>query len=195
MVRDDLKTCVIERLADTDGVLVVDETGFPSKGNKSVGVHRQYSGTAGRIESCQIGVFVTYASAKERTLIDRELYLPEVCVEDWEQCWDVGVPEHTVKGGEKDLLKKSLVAIRRGSGDYWATMGMKSTACEEWKCLSLWTGAAGTPPFSSSPPVPATQSETKVCRPQHVPPIAAPGSGAQPEGRIPPGEKTAENHR
>ena len=59
----------------THGVLVVDETGFLKKGNKSVGVQRQYSGTAGRIENCQIGVFLTYASAQGRTLLDRELYL------------------------------------------------------------------------------------------------------------------------
>ena len=72
LVRDDLKAYVIEHLADADGVLVVDETGFLKKGDKSVGVQRQYSGTAGRIENCQVGVFLAYASAKGRTLLDRE---------------------------------------------------------------------------------------------------------------------------
>ena len=62
LVRDDLARYVVEHLADADGVLVVDETGFLKKGNKSVGVQRQYSGTAGRIENCQIGVFLAYAS-------------------------------------------------------------------------------------------------------------------------------------
>ena len=76
LVRDDLRQYVIEYLGDGDGVLVVDETGFIKKGEKSVGVQRQYSGTAGRIENSQIGVFLAYASAKGRTLLDRELYLP-----------------------------------------------------------------------------------------------------------------------
>ena len=80
LVRDDLRDYVVEHLGDASGVLVVDETGFLKKGNKSVGVQRQYSGTAGRIENCQIGVFLTYATAKGRTLLDRELYLPQVCL-------------------------------------------------------------------------------------------------------------------
>ena len=78
LVRDDLKDYVVEHLAAVDGVLVVGETGFLKKGSKSVGVQRQYSGTAGRIENCQIGVFLTYATAQGRVLLDRELYLPQV---------------------------------------------------------------------------------------------------------------------
>ena len=74
-----------EHLADADAVLAVDETGFLKKGDKSVGVQRQYSGTAGRIENCQIGVFLAYASARGRTLLDRELYLPQVWAEDRER--------------------------------------------------------------------------------------------------------------
>ena len=76
-VRDDLRAYVVEHLGDPGGVLVVDETGFLKKGTKSAGVQRQYSGTAGRIENCQVGVFLAYASAKGRALLDRELYLPE----------------------------------------------------------------------------------------------------------------------
>ena len=76
LVRDDLKSYVAEHLADAGAVLAVDETGFLKKGDKSVGVQRQCSGTAGRIENCQIGVFLSYASARGRTLLDRELYLP-----------------------------------------------------------------------------------------------------------------------
>ena len=72
-------------LGDADGVLVVDETGFLMKGSKSVGVQRQYSGTAGRVENCQIGVFLTYATAQGRTLLDRELYLPRVWADDQER--------------------------------------------------------------------------------------------------------------
>ena len=93
LVRDDMKSYVVEHLSAADAVLVVDETGFLKKGEKSVGVQRQYSGTAGRIENCQIGVFLAYASARGRTLLDRELYLPQVWAEDWERRREAGVPE------------------------------------------------------------------------------------------------------
>ncbi len=93
LVRDDLKSYVIEHLADADAVLAVDETGFLKKGDKSVGVQRQYSGTAGRIENSQEGVFLAYASANGRTLLDRELYLPQVWGDDWERRREAGVPE------------------------------------------------------------------------------------------------------
>ena len=76
-VRDDLRAYVVEHLGDPEAVLVLDETGFLKKGDKSAGVKRQYSGTAGRIENCQIGVFLAYASRHGHALIDRALYLPE----------------------------------------------------------------------------------------------------------------------
>ena len=93
LVRDDLRDYVVEHLADAEAVLVVDETGFLKKGDKSVGVQRQYSGKAGRIENCQIGVFLAYAGGKGRTLLDRELYLPQVWEEDRERRREAGVPE------------------------------------------------------------------------------------------------------
>ena len=71
LVRDDLRGYVVERLGDPSAVLVVDETGFLKKDNKSALVERQCSGTAGRIENCQSGVFLSYASARGRTLLDR----------------------------------------------------------------------------------------------------------------------------
>ena len=76
-VRDDLVAYAYGHLADPGGVLVVDETGFLKKGTKSVGVQRQYSGTAGRIENCQVGVFLAFAGRRGHALIDRELYLPK----------------------------------------------------------------------------------------------------------------------
>src|ERR687886_1557140 len=81
-VRDDLRAYVLEHLGDERAVLVIDETGFLKKGSKSAGVARQYSGTAGRIENCQIGVFLAYASSKGHALIDRALYLPEAWCAD-----------------------------------------------------------------------------------------------------------------
>ena len=92
-VRDDLREYVVEHLGDPDAVLVVDETGFLKQGNKSVGVQRQYSGTAGKVENCQIGVFLAYGSRLGRTFLDRELYLPQMWAEDWERRWEAGVPE------------------------------------------------------------------------------------------------------
>jgi SRSO17 transposase len=81
-LRDDVRSYVIEALGDPDGVLVIDETGFVKKGEHSVGVARQYSGTAGRIENSQIGVFMAYASRFGQALIDRRLYLPESWAKD-----------------------------------------------------------------------------------------------------------------
>ena len=81
-VRDDLRQYVVAHLGDEQGVLVLDETGFLKKGTKSVGVQRQYSGTAGRIENCQIGVFLAYVSPRGRTFLDRELYLPQAWAAD-----------------------------------------------------------------------------------------------------------------
>jgi SRSO17 transposase len=91
-VRDDVRAYVAEHLGDRDAVLVLDETGFVKKGSKSAGVQRQYSGTAGRIENCQIGVFLAYASRYGRALIDRALYLPESWVQDRARRAEAGVP-------------------------------------------------------------------------------------------------------
>ena len=108
LVRDDLKNYVIGHLADADAVLVVDETGFLKKGNKSVGVQRQYSGTAGRIENSQIGVFLAYACGKGRALLDRELYLPQVWTEDRERRREAGVPEEVAFRTKPQLAQLML---------------------------------------------------------------------------------------
>jgi SRSO17 transposase len=92
-VRDDLRDFVAEHLGAPDGVLVVDETGFLKKGAKSCGVARQYSGTAGRIENCQIGVFLGYASSRGRAGVDRALYLPKEWAEDAGRRAAAHVPE------------------------------------------------------------------------------------------------------
>ena len=81
-LRDLVRDYVSDALGDPDGVLVVDETGFLKKGTHSVGVARQYSGTAGRIENSQVGVFVSYASRFGHALIDRQLYLPKAWAQD-----------------------------------------------------------------------------------------------------------------
>ena len=90
--RDRCREYVVEHLGAADGVLVIDETGFLKKGSKSAGVARQYSGTAGRIENCQIGVFLAYASGRGHALIDRELYLPQDWAEDGARRATAGFP-------------------------------------------------------------------------------------------------------
>ncbi|MDQ2589109.1 IS701 family transposase [Saccharothrix yanglingensis] len=92
-VRDDLRGYVVEYLGAKDGVLIVDDTGFLKKGTRSAGVQRQYSGTAGRTENCQVGVFLAYASDRGHALIDRELYLPESWTADRERCRAADVPD------------------------------------------------------------------------------------------------------
>src|SRR3954470_4884431 len=107
-VRDDLQAYVITQLGDADAVLVLDETGFIKKGSKSVGVQRQYSGTAGRIENCQIGVFLGYASRHGHALIDRALYLPEIWANDPARRGAAGVPENTVFATKPQLGRQML---------------------------------------------------------------------------------------
>lgn len=92
-VRDDLRDYVVDHLGGKDGVLIVDDTGFLKKGTRSAGVQRQYSGTAGRTENCQIGVFLAYASPRGHALIDRELYLPESWTSDRGRCRAADVPD------------------------------------------------------------------------------------------------------
>src|SRR5690349_11428157 len=92
-LRDRLRSYVTDYLATSDAVGVLDETGFLKKGTHSAGVARQYSGTAGRIENCQIGVFLAYATAHGHTLLDRELYLPKEWTDDRERCQRAGIPE------------------------------------------------------------------------------------------------------
>jgi SRSO17 transposase len=91
-VRDDLRAYVVEHLGDPDAVLVLDETGFLKKDGKSAGVQRQYSGAAGRVEDCQVGVFLGYASRHGRALIDRALYLPGRWTRDPARCAAAGIP-------------------------------------------------------------------------------------------------------
>jgi DDE superfamily endonuclease len=92
-VRDELRSYVIEQLGEPAGTLVMDETGFVKKGKKSAGVARQYSGTAGRRENSQIGVFLLYASSKGAAFIDRALYLPEEWTADRVRCREAGIPD------------------------------------------------------------------------------------------------------
>jgi SRSO17 transposase len=107
-LRDDVRAYVVEHLGDPGGVLVVDETGFLKKGTKSAGVQRQYSGTAGRIENCQVGVFLSYASAQGRALIDRELYLPKEWAVDAARRTEAHVPKQVSFQTKPQLAQQML---------------------------------------------------------------------------------------
>jgi len=125
-VRDDMRAYVMEHLGDEDGVLIVDETGFLKKGIKSVGVQRQYSGTAGRIENCQIGVFVAYASRRGRAFVDRELYLPREWTDDRARCRarcdEAGVPTDREFATKPHLALNMLKRTRQaGVQAKWVT--------------------------------------------------------------------------
>jgi SRSO17 transposase len=110
-VRDDLRDYVLEALGDSEGVLVIDETGFLKKGTHSVGVKRQYSGTAGRIENCQIGVFLGYAGARGHALIDRELYLPQEWAADATRRETAHVPPEVSFATKPALARRMLARV------------------------------------------------------------------------------------
>jgi SRSO17 transposase len=114
-LRDEVRDYVVEALGDEDGVLIVDETGFVKKGDRSVGVARQYSGTAGRIENSQIGVFLAYASRYGQALVDRRLYLPESWTKDRARCAKASIPE-TVEFATKPKMARAMVEAALDAG-------------------------------------------------------------------------------
>jgi SRSO17 transposase len=121
-IRDDLRAYVVEHLGEEGAVLVVDETGFLKKGTTSVGVQRQYSGTAGKVDNCQLGVFLAYASGKGRAMIDRELYLPERWTDDPARCRAARVPEHVEFRTKPQLAQRMLErALDAGVPAAWVT--------------------------------------------------------------------------
>ncbi|MFD6280613.1 IS701 family transposase [Streptomyces sp. NPDC060209] len=122
-VRDDLRAYAAEHLGTDGSVLVVDETGFLKKGQLSAGVQRQYTGTAGRIENAQVGVFLALATSRGRALIDRRLYLPERSYSaDPERRNAAGIPE-TVQFATKPRLAEEMItaALDAGITASWVT--------------------------------------------------------------------------
>lgn len=107
-LRDVLRRYVVAQLGAPDGVLVIDESGFLKKGTHSVGVARQYTGTAGKIENCQVGVFLTYASARGHAFLDRALYLPAAWAEDRERLTAAGVPASVAFATKPELARRMV---------------------------------------------------------------------------------------
>jgi SRSO17 transposase len=121
-VRDDLRVYVVEQIGDPAAVLILDETGFLKKGTKSAGVARQYTGTAGRIENAQVGVFLAYAGPHGAAFLDRALYLPQEWTSDPERCKAAGIPEGTAFATKIGLAKAMLErAFAAGVPAGWVT--------------------------------------------------------------------------
>jgi SRSO17 transposase len=108
-VRDDLRAYVVDHLGDpASGVLIIDDTGFVKKGDKSCGVGRQYTGTVGDTANAQVGVFLAYASAKGAAFVDRALYLPRAWTDDPDRCRAAGIPA-TVRFATKLILARRML--------------------------------------------------------------------------------------
>jgi SRSO17 transposase len=121
-VRDELRRYVFDVLGDEQAVLVVDETGFLKQGHKSAGVKRQYSGTAGRVENCQIGVFLAYATSRGTAFIDRELFLPKEWVGNLPRRREAHIPDEVVGATKPELAKAMLQrAFEGGVQAAWVT--------------------------------------------------------------------------
>jgi SRSO17 transposase len=125
-VRDDVRGYVLDGLGDPDdtdansdgdvsgsagGVFIADDTGFIKKGRRSAGVQRQYTGTTGKIDNCQLGVFLAYATPRGHALIDRELYLPASWTEDPERCAAAGIPDETEFATKPELVVRMLERV------------------------------------------------------------------------------------
>ena len=140
-VRDDLRAYVVEHLGDEEtGILIVDETGFLKKGEKSVGVARQYTGTAGDTVNCQVGVFLAYASKKGAAFLDRALYLPKAWANDTDRRAEAGVPGGIVFRNKIELAERMLErAFRAGVPARWIVADSfygRSHTFREW--LEEW---------------------------------------------------------
>jgi SRSO17 transposase len=121
-VAEDLRDYVVDHLAEPGAVLVIDETGDVKKGTHTVGVQRQYTGTAGRIENSQVAVYLTYAAARGHALIDRELYLPRSWTDDPARCAAAGVPAGVGFATKPALARGMLIrALDAGVPAQWAT--------------------------------------------------------------------------
>ena len=114
-VRDDLRSYAFEQLGYDSAILVLDESGFPKRGDKSAGVGLQYGGTTGQVEHCQVGVFLSYVTAKGHTLIDRELYLPVDWMQDRDRCRAAGIPTFRGFQTKPELAVQMIERIRKAA--------------------------------------------------------------------------------
>ena len=142
-VLGELRVQVVEALGDDEGVINVDETGFPKKGTKSVGVKRQYAGILGRVDNCQVGVFLNYVSKQGHTLLDRRLFLPEEWAHDRRRRKEAGVPEGVIFRTKPELaLEMVAEAVAVGMPFRWiggdSVYGDSPTFVQGVRALRKW---------------------------------------------------------
>jgi SRSO17 transposase len=111
-VRDEVRSYVLEQLGQEAAILVIDESGFPKRGTKSAGVGPHYCGTTGQVQNCQVGVFLSYVTARGHSLIDRELYLPLDWIEDPERGLAAHIPESVRFATKPELAIQMLKRIQ-----------------------------------------------------------------------------------
>jgi SRSO17 transposase len=170
-VRDDIRDWLVEHLADPAGVLVVDETGDLKKGASTVGVQRQYTGTAGKVDNAQVAVYLAYATTVGHGVIDRELYLPQGWIDDPARCHAAGVPDLVGFATKPELARVMLErALDAGVPAGWVTADEVYGGSP---ALRGWLEARGMPyvlavkcteplPMPSGPPTPAARLAGRV---------------------------------
>ena len=180
-VRDDICGYVVGHLGDPDGMLVVDETGDVKKGTATAGVQRQYTGTAGRIETARVAVYLTYGGRGGHALIDRELYLPQSWLSDRSRCAAAGIPEGTAFATKPELALRMINrALDAGApagwvaGDevYGAGPGLRA-GLEERGVSYVLAVAKSHPVATAAGALRAGTRSPRSCRP-------GPGSGSRP---------------
>ena len=112
-VRDEVRAFALERLGTAEAIVAIDETGFPKRGEHSAGVKKQYCGTTGQVQNCQVGVFLSYITALGHTLIDRELYLPQDWTDDPARCRHAGIPDSLSFRTKPDLAIQMLERLHQ----------------------------------------------------------------------------------
>jgi SRSO17 transposase len=183
-VRDDLRTYLVERLGDPEAVLVIDETGDLKKGTQTVGVLRQYTGTAGRVENAQVAVYLVYASDAGHAVIDRELYLPKGWIDDPARCQAAGVPDQVgvcdQTGPGHKVLTRALeagvpAAWVTGDEVYGADPALRAELEARGSAMSWWWPATIRWSLVATPTAPTPCSggfrrgPGSVCRPARAP--------------------------
>lgn len=175
---DELIAFVLETLGDPEGIGVVDETGFLKKGTKSVGVKRQYTGTAGKVENCQVGVFLVYVTPRGQTFLDRRLYLPREWCDDPERRREARVPEEVEFRTKPELAAEMLshawqqgVPMRWVTGDevYGDSAELRDLIRAKEGCDYVLAVSANTPVWTERPALepPTMETDSRACPPPY----------------------------
>jgi SRSO17 transposase len=185
-VRDDVRALLVEHLGDPGAVLVVDETGDLKKGSRTVGVQRQYTGTAGKVDNAQVAVYLAYATPAGHGVVDRELYLPQGWVDDPARCHAAGVPDQVGFATKPELARRMLErALDVGVPAGWVTADEVyggSPALRGWletRQLPYVLAVKATEPLLTRPRAPTTAARLARRTPPHCWLRVSAGHGAK----------------